>query len=181
MPDDAQPGARIFVSYAHEDTDLKNELDKHLKVLRRSSKVQVWSDREIVAGELWDQSITSELQQANIILLLISVDFNVSDFIWDKELAVAMARHKEGTARVVPVILRRCDWTSLPYADLQALPRRAEPVTEYADRDSGLHGDRARDRGAGRVRQRHGGKRAELLTMTADVSAGPRWRPEGSP
>jgi hypothetical protein len=135
VPDDAQPGARIFVSYAHEDTDLKNELDKHLKVLRRSSKVQVWSDREIVAGELWDQTITSELAQANIILLLISVDFNASDFIWDKELAVAMARHKEGTARVVPVILRRCDWTSLPYADLQALPRRAEPVTEYADRD----------------------------------------------
>ncbi len=97
MPDDAQPGARIFVSYAHEDTDLKDELDKHLKVLRRSSKVQVWSDREIVAGAAWDESITSELQQANIILLLISVDFNASDFIWDKELAVAMARHKEGT------------------------------------------------------------------------------------
>ena len=105
MPDESQPGARIFISYAHEDEDLKQELDKHLKVLKRSSKVDVWSDRQLVAGEEWDDSIMSELQRANIILLLISVDFNASDFIWDKELAVAMERHRDGTARVVPIIM----------------------------------------------------------------------------
>ena len=52
----------------------------------------------------------SELRRANIILLLISVDFNASDFIWDKELAVAIERHQEGTSRVVPIILRKCNW-----------------------------------------------------------------------
>jgi hypothetical protein len=135
MPDESQPGARIFISYAHEDDDLKQELDKHLKVLKRSSKVDVWSDRQLVAGEEWDDSIMSELRQANIILLLISVDFNASDFIWDKELAVAMARHHDGTARVVPIIMRKCSWDGLPYAALQALPRRARPVTDYPDRD----------------------------------------------
>jgi hypothetical protein len=66
---------------------------------------------------------------------LISIDFNASDFIWDKELASAMKRHEEGTAHVVPVILRRCEWSALPYAKLQALPRNAKPVTEYANRD----------------------------------------------
>jgi len=135
MPDESQSGARIFISYAHEDEDLKEELDKHLKVLKRSSKVEVWSDRQLVAGQEWDDSIMSELHRANIILLLISVDFNVSDFIWDKELAVAMARHHEGTSRVVPIILRKCNWDGLPYAALQALPRHARPVTEYPDRD----------------------------------------------
>jgi hypothetical protein len=135
MPDPSQPGARIFISYAREDEDLKKELDKHLKVLRRSSKIQVWSDQEIVSGEEWNAAIMSQLALANIILLLISVDFNASDFIWDKELAVAMTRHQEGTAHVVPVILRRCDWHDLPYARLQALPSRGKPVTEYSDRD----------------------------------------------
>jgi len=135
MPDESQPAARIFISYAHEDEDLKQELDKHLKVLKRSSKVDVWSDRQLVAGEEWDDSIMSELQRANIILLLISVDFNASDFIWDKELAVAMERHRDGTARVVPIIMRKCSWDGLPYAALQALPRRARPVTDYPDRD----------------------------------------------
>ncbi len=135
MTDESESGARIFISYAHEDEDLKNELDKHLKVLKRSSKVQVWSDRQLVAGQEWDASIMAELNAANVILLLISVDFNASDFIWDKELAVAMERHKAGTARVVPVILRKCDWDELPYAALQALPQNATPVTEYPDRD----------------------------------------------
>lgn len=135
MPNESQSGARIFISYAHEDEDLKEELDKHLKVLKRSSKVEVWSDRQLAAGQEWDDSIMSELRRANIILLLISVDFNASDFIWDKELAVAMERHQEGTSRVVPIILRKCNWEGLPYAALQALPRRARPVTEYPDRD----------------------------------------------
>jgi hypothetical protein len=136
MPDESNSGARIFISYAHEDEELKNELDKHLKALKRSSKVEVWSDRELIAGQEWDESIMAELHRANIILLLISVDFNASDFIWDKELAVAMERHKAGTARVVPVIMRKCDWDDMPYAALQALPRNATPITEYPDRDS---------------------------------------------
>jgi len=136
MTEDSQPGAYIFISYAHEDEDLKKELDKYLKVLKRSSKVQVWNDRELIAGQEWDQTIMSELNKANIILLLISVDFNASDFIWDKELASAMKRHEEGTAHVVPIILRKCEWRSMPYAKLQALPRNATPVTEYANRDA---------------------------------------------
>ena len=132
---DESGGVSIFVSYAHEDEELKKELDKYLKVLRRSSKVRIWNDRELIAGQEWDEAIMSELGKADIILLLISVDFNASDFIWDKELDAAMKRHEAGTARVVPIILRKCDWNRLPYAKLQALPRNGRPVLDYASRD----------------------------------------------
>lgn len=125
----------IFISYAHADEDLKIELDKHLKVLKRSGKIEAWNDRELIAGEEWDNVIMSEMSKANVILLLISIDFNASDFIWDKELVSAMKRHEEGNARVVPIILRKCKWHNLPYAKLQSLPRNAIPVTEYANRD----------------------------------------------
>lgn len=136
MSDSGQTGARIFVSYAHEDRALKEELDKHLKVLKRSSKVEVWSDREIALGQEFNEAIKSELHRADIILLLVSVDFNASDFIWDEELSVAMQRHEQGTAAVVPIILRRCDWDEMPYAKLQALPPQATPLTEYSDPDT---------------------------------------------
>jgi hypothetical protein len=131
----AAPKVKIFISYAHADEEMKTELDKYLKMLKRSGKVETWNDRELIAGQEWDDRIMTELSNANIILLLISIDFNASDFIWDKELASAMKRHEEGTAHVVPVILRRCEWSALPYAKLQALPRNAKPVTEYANRD----------------------------------------------
>jgi hypothetical protein len=135
MNDIAAKKVTIFISYAHEDEEMKKELDKYLKMLKRSGKVETWNDRELIAGQEWDKSIMDELNKANIILLLISIDFNASDFIWEKELASAMKRHEEGTAHVVPVVLRKCEWSNLPYAKLQALPRNATPVTEYANRD----------------------------------------------
>ena len=135
MAEGSQAGVRIFISYAHEDEALKKELDKYLKVLKRSSKIQVWNDRELIAGQEWDATIMAELAAADVILLLVSVDFNASDFIWDKELASAMQRHEAGSARVVPIILRRCQWSSMPYAKLQALPRNATPVMDYDNRD----------------------------------------------
>jgi len=135
MTDSGSSQVYIFTSYAHEDEPLKNEMDKYLKVLKRSGKIDTWNDRALIAGQEWDKTIMEELNKANIILLLVSVDFNASDFIWDKELAEAMRRHEQGTAFVVPVILRNCKWTDMPYAKLQALPLNAKPITEYSNRD----------------------------------------------
>ncbi|WP_221392586.1 toll/interleukin-1 receptor domain-containing protein [Dyadobacter sp. NIV53] len=126
---------RVFLSYAHEDEAMKNDLRKFLINLIRSKQIEVWQDRELLAGSEWDDSIKNELAIADIILLLISVDFNASEYIWEKELATAMERHDKGEARVIPIILRKCEWGDMPYAKLQALPTNAKPVTEFADRD----------------------------------------------
>ncbi len=54
---------------------------------------------------------------------------------WDVETTRALGRHARGEARVVPVIIRACDWQAAPFAELQALPQDGEPVTEWASRD----------------------------------------------
>ena len=125
----------IFLSYAHEDEAMKTQLDKNLIMLKKSDKVNVWQDRQIIAGTEWDEAIAKELAAADIILLLISVDFNNSQYIWDKELKVALERHEKKEARVIPVILRTCEWSEMPYARLQALPTGARPITSFADAD----------------------------------------------
>ena len=126
---------KIFVSYAHEDEAMKTELDKALIMLKRSDKIDVWQDRELMAGLEWDKTIMDEITTADIILLLISVDFNSSQYIWDKELAVAMQRNENGEARVIPVILRECEWQEMPYGKLQALPGGAVPVQKFSRAD----------------------------------------------
>jgi len=126
---------KVFVSYSHEDEPMKKELDKSLIMLKRSEKIDVWQDRQIIAGQEWDATIKQELADADIILLLISVDFNNSQYIWDKELATAMERHAKGEVRVIPIILRSCEWSDMPYAKLQALPTGAVPVNKFADKD----------------------------------------------
>jgi len=125
----------VFLSYSHEDEAMKTQLDRNLVMLRRSDKIRVWQDRQIMAGTEWDETIARELASADIILLLISVDFNNSQYIWDKELKVAMERHERKEARVIPIILRTCEWSEMPYAKLQALPTNAKPISSFADKD----------------------------------------------
>ncbi len=126
---------KVFLSYAHEDEAMKKQLDKFLINLKRSGAIEVWNDRNLLAGSEWNEEILKELHLADIILLLVSVDFNASSYIWEQELKIAMERHEKGEARVIPIILRPCEWTDMPYSKLQALPTNAKPVADFTNTD----------------------------------------------
>jgi len=128
-------GFSIFVSYSHADEVLKAELLKHLQPLERLKLIASWDDRKIKAGGEWDRVISSKLEKADIILLLVSIDFINSAYCYDIELERALERHDAGEARVIPVILRSCLWQHTGFAKLQALPRDAKPITAWPDRD----------------------------------------------
>jgi hypothetical protein len=125
----------LFLSYSHKDEDLGDELAVHLASLRREKLVSVWHDRRIGAGEDWKGAIDEHLEQAGIILLLVSPDFMASDYCHDVEAGRALARRANGEALVIPIILRPTDWTKAPFAGLQALPKDARPVKKWPDRD----------------------------------------------
>jgi len=135
--DDARAlrGLELFYSYSHRDEELRDELEKHLTILRRQGVIREWHDRKISAGTDWEGQIHERLEQSQIILLLISSDFLASDYCYDVELERAMARHQRGDARVVPIILRPVFWKGAPFGKLQALPTDAKAVTQYANRD----------------------------------------------
>lgn len=125
----------VFFSYAHEDEKLRDELAKHLKLLERQKVIKAWYDRDITAGEEWRHTVEQQLNTAQVILLLVSADFLASDFCWSVELQRAMEQHEAGEARVIPIILREVDWYSAPFGKLQALPKNAEPVVNWANLD----------------------------------------------
>ena len=125
----------IFFAYAREDEDLRDELEKHLSILKRKQLITGWHDRRIGAGREWEGEIDKHLNTAQLILLLVSSDFLASDYCWDVEVKRAMERHEAGEARVIPVILRPVDWKSALFGKLQALPTDAKPVTIWSDRD----------------------------------------------
>jgi hypothetical protein len=131
----AKDKLKIFMSYAPEDEAMKTELDKALVALKRNEKIEVWQDRQLLAGQEEDKAINDELLASDIILLLISIDYLNSKDIWDKQITVAMQRHDKKEARVIPVILRPCDWQEMPFGKLQALPPGDDPVTKMTDRD----------------------------------------------
>ena len=124
---------KVFISYSHKDEDIKNELDAHLIGLKRSEKIDVWNDRKLIGGEEWNDAIIAELNAADIIILLISVSFLNSKYIWEKEVAIAMERHKNKAARVIPIIARSCDFNDMSFAAIQALPKNATPINNFKD------------------------------------------------
>lgn len=135
MTPDADAPLEVFISYSHKDDDLREELDIHLSNLKRQGKIAAWHDRGIGAGEEWKSQIDSKLESAQMILLLVSPDFIASDYCYDIEMQRAIARHDEGTAQVIPIILRPCDWSDSPFSKLQGLPKNAKPVTQWTNRD----------------------------------------------
>jgi internalin A len=129
----AQP---LFFSYSHKDETLRDELETHLKLLQRQRIIATWHDRKLLPGSEWDGEIDARLERATIILLLISADFIASDYCWDKEVKRAMERHAAGEAKVIPVLLRSCDWQSAPFGQLEGLPKDMRAVTAWPDRDA---------------------------------------------
>lgn len=128
----------VFISYSHQDENLKDELYIHLKNLERQGKINRWQDRAIEAGTEWDAEIKARLESAGIILLLITPRFIASEYCFDKEMQRAMERHEERTARVMPIIMKPCDWHDTPFSKLQVLPKDAKPVTSWSDPDEAL-------------------------------------------
>ena len=64
---------RLFYSYAHEDESLRDKLEEHLALLKRNSGIsRAGTIGLCLPGAQWDQSIRKALDEANIILILVS-------------------------------------------------------------------------------------------------------------
>ncbi len=134
-PESDPRSVSLFYSYSHKDEALRDELEEHLSLLKRNGIIHSWHDRKIGAGNEWQSSIDKNLETANIIVFLVSSSFLDSDYCYDKEMKKALEKHEKGDARVVPVIIRPVDWSGAPFSKLQALPKNAEAVTSWANRD----------------------------------------------
>ncbi|MPW19734.1 TIR domain-containing protein [Paraburkholderia sp. CNPSo 3157] len=127
--------ASVFFSYTHIDESLRDQLEIHLSLMKREGLISAWHDRRIIAGDNLDDSIDEQLEKADIILLLVSANFIASEYCIATEMTRALERHKAGDARVIPVILRACDWHSAPFGKLNAVPTDGRPVTSWANQD----------------------------------------------
>jgi hypothetical protein len=125
----------LFFSYSHADEALRDQLEKHLSGLQRQGIITSWHDRRIVAGTAFAEAIDQNIETADVILLLVSPDFIASDYCYEREMKQALARHRRGEARVIPVILRPCDWHDLEFGTLMATPKDGRAITKWPNMD----------------------------------------------
>ena len=128
----------VFFSYSHRDQEYRDKLEEHLAGLKRQGLIESWSDRKILPGDAFGDVISAELERASIVLLLISSAFLNSDYCFSIEMARALERHDAKSARVIPIILRPCDWMPMPFGKLTALPKDGKAVSIWPNTDEAL-------------------------------------------
>ena len=125
----------VFFCYAHQDEVMRSQLEKHLRIMQRQGLITAWHDRKVNAGEEWEQEVTNHLNEANIILLLISPDFMNSEYCYSFQMKHALKRHEKGESLVIPILLRSVDWEDAPFKKLKALPTNKKFVARWRSRD----------------------------------------------
>lgn len=100
---------RIFISYSHADEPYKDNLKKHLAVLIRDwGAGDIWDDRELIAGDDFNDQIFGKIQECNMHILLISADYFASDYCMDE-----FKKIMESGKIVIPIIVRACYWKKI--------------------------------------------------------------------
>ena len=127
----------LVYSYSHRDTQHRESMEKSLTMLKREGLLVDWSDQSILAGQNLSAVIRGKLDNADIIVFLLSPDFIASEECmkeWERAQQLTIERPQ--LVRV-PVIVRDCAWKDLLKEDnLKALPKDAAPVVGFTDRDA---------------------------------------------
>ena len=90
--------------------------------------MEFWTDRRIRPGELWDEVIKTNLQEADIALVWVSQAFLDSPYCQNVEIEHCLARQ----THLFPIILSPCDWRRHAWlSSRQFLPGGDQTVEEH--------------------------------------------------
>lgn len=134
---EVQEDVKIFVTYCHQDQKYlggPGSLLDHLSGLSRYG-IQFLHDRNILTTEKFDTAIQEYIDQADIVLALVSQPFLNSHYCQDIEAVRYLRLRRERGLRVFPVILSKCRWSDVDWLrETQFLPRDGKNVEEHFTR-----------------------------------------------
>jgi hypothetical protein len=124
----------IFCAAAPPDATLLDEWETHLTPLIQAGHITLWSERHLTAGTPRLQEINYHLDQAQVIVFLLSAQFFAED-----ECITLMERALEGLAHVIPLLLSPVDWKASKLSSFACLPSDGMFVTNWKNQAHALH------------------------------------------
>ncbi|MBN8642956.1 MAG: leucine-rich repeat domain-containing protein [Flavobacteriales bacterium] len=97
---------KVFISYSKFDEDYKEELMDHFITLIDDGLIETFNCKKIDLGENSHEIIQKELEESDYMIALVSVKFLNTKYIRDFE----VARAKELGKKIIPIIIKPCDW-----------------------------------------------------------------------
>lgn len=120
---------KVFISYSKFDEQYKEEFKEHLINLRREGLVDTFDDRQLELGEKWDQALKQKIDECDYFVCLVSVKFLNVRYIYEEEIPRAL----ENSKRIIPIIIKPCDWTNTPIRQFQNNDDPDENNTKLGD------------------------------------------------
>jgi hypothetical protein len=101
-------------------------------LLEADGLITSWFDGQILASAEWEKEIRRELQEADIVVFLVSTAFLSSRYIRGVEMDTALKRRSAGEAELVAVILEAdCDWRGREFTRYQVMPPDAKAARRW--------------------------------------------------
>ncbi len=129
----------VFVSYSRKDNALLDQLRAALVPYERIGTLHIWADMLTEPGEKWESEIVDHLDNAQIVILLLSNDFLSSSYCMDVEFPRVRVREKKGECTIVPIVVRACRYDLLKIGEIQAIVPGGKPVDEHEKPDRAWH------------------------------------------
>lgn len=89
----------------------------------------------MLPGDRHPDAVERQLSSAHVVIVLVSAAFLGVDDLHAGALRHALDAHRAGRQRVVPLLVRPCDWEPSELGDLEPLPRNRRPITTWEDPD----------------------------------------------
>jgi hypothetical protein len=128
----------LIFCYVRQDKDKATKLKNHLSSLEYSGSITIWDYGYIHPGAEWEQEFDKHLDNAQIILLLISDWFLASNYCYKIVMQRAIERHECKEARVIPIILSPVYWQKPPLDKLKPLPDDDRSISEWRQQNAGF-------------------------------------------
>jgi internalin A len=125
---------KMFISFATEDEEYKDEFMRHTATMQENGLIdKPFECSEIGLGDVWNEKIKQEINDCDIMICLVSSYFLDSKYIRRVEVKKAMEQEK----KLIPIIVRPCDWETSDFGDFQAvlgakcISVESKDLTEY--------------------------------------------------
>ncbi|MFL5354924.1 toll/interleukin-1 receptor domain-containing protein [Archangium sp.] len=124
----------VFICYSRKDAAFLDQLRAALVPYERKEELSVWADELVEPGQTWEEEILSRLDQAQLIIPLLSNDFLRSSYCMEKELPRALSRREAGACELVPIVIRACRYDKLDLGKIRPSSPVANPSTSTTRR-----------------------------------------------
>ena len=119
----------ILLTCHHQDEAEKNSLLEKLGGVEPGARVETWSEARLDGQGNWQPVFNRALNDARIVILLLSADYLNSAFISQPAVGELLRRHHAAGLPVIGVLARPCAWRVVGWLDqFRVYPEDRSPI-----------------------------------------------------